>query len=76
MIIEKRWLVKFYNVMPGQVFEYNGIIYIRIFAIITLDTDGLPEKLCNAIDLSNGEINVFDDDEEVTVYDNAKVVLI
>ena len=76
MIIEKRWLVKFYNVMPGQVFEYNGIIYIRIFAIITLDTDGQPEKLCNAIDLCNGDINVFDDDEEVTVYDNAKVVLI
>ena len=40
------------------------------------DTDGQPETLCNAIDLSNGEINVFNDDDEVTVYDNAKVVLI
>lgn len=76
MTIEKRWLVKFKDVKHGKVFEYNGIIYIRIFAIITLDTDGQPETLCNAIDLRNGEINVFNDDEEVTVYDNAKVVLI
>ena len=76
MIIEKRWTVKFKDVRHGKVFEYNGIIYIRIFAIITLDADGQPETLCNAIDLSNGEINVFNDDEEVTVYDNAKVVLI
>ena len=76
MIIEKCWLIKFKDVKHGKVFEYNGIIYIRIFAIITLDTDGQPETLCNAIDLSNGEINVFNDDEEVTVYDNAKVVLI
>ena len=76
MIIEKRWTVKFKDVRHGKVFEYNGIIYIRISAIITLGTDGQPETLCNAIDLSNGEINVFNDDEEVTVYDNAKVVLI
>ena len=76
MIIEKRWLIKFKDVKHGQVFEYSGIIYMRIFDIITLDTDGKPEMLCNAIDLRNGEINVFNDDEEVTVYDNAKVVLI
>lgn len=76
MIIEKRWTAKFKDVRHGKVFEYNGIIYIRIFAIITLDTDGQPETLCNAIDLSNGEIKVFNDDDEVTVYDNAKVVLI
>ena len=76
MKIEKRWLVKFFHVQSGQVFEYNGTIYIRILAITVLDSDGKPEKLCNAIDLNNGEINVFEDDEEVTVYDNAKVVLI
>lgn len=76
MKIEKLWQVKFIEVKHGQVFEYNGIIYIRIFAITTLDTDGHPETLCNAIDLRNGEINVFDGNEEVTLYDNAKVVLI
>ena len=76
MKIEKLWQVKFIEVKHGQGFGYNGIIYIRIFAITTLDTDGQPETLCNAIDLRNGEINVFDGNEEVTVYDNAKVVLI
>lgn len=76
MIIEKRWLIKFYNIHPGEVFEYNGTIYMRTVQIDVLDTDGKPEILCNAIDLHNGEINVFNDDEEVTVYNNAKVVLI
>ena len=76
MIIEKLWQVKFIELKHGQVFEYNGIIYIRIFAITTLDTDGQPETLCNAIDLRNGEINVFDGNEEVTVYCNEKVLLL
>ena len=68
--------MKFIELKHGQVFEYNGIIYIRIFAITTLDVDGQSETLCNAIDLRNGEINVFEDNEEVTLYNNAKVVLI
>lgn len=76
MAIEKGWLVKFKDTNVGQVFEYNGTICIRIFAITSLNVYGKPEKLCNAIDLSNGEIYVFEGNEEVTVYNNAKAVLI
>ena len=73
MKIEKRWLVKFYNVMFGQVFEYDGKIYMRVLQINVMNADGKDEAICNAIGLGNGDINVF---EEVTVYENAKVVLI
>lgn len=76
MIIEKRWLVKFYNVMPGQVFEYGDCIYIKAecTAVLLKDINGMPS--INAVGLTAGSFTKFEDDDEVTVYDNAKVVLI
>lgn len=76
MTIEKRWLVKFYNVMPGQVFEYDGCIFIKAELTVALlkDIDGMPS--INAVGLKNGTYTKIEDDDEVTVYDNAKVVLI
>lgn len=76
MIIEKRWLVKFYDVMPGQAFEYNDCLYIKTEckAVLLKDIEGM--SAINAVGLNRGVYTLFEDDEEVTVYDNAKVVLI
>lgn len=71
MIIEKRWTTKFKKVVDGQVFEYLGNIYMRA-AII----DMVGRLICNAIDLESGNYNTVIDDAEVTLYENAKVVLI
>ncbi len=75
MIIEKRWLVKFKDVIPGNVFEYNGRVYMRILQISTLDCDGRPEIIGNAINLYDGGIEDIDYDEDVTSYEKAKVVI-
>lgn len=76
MIIEKRWLVKFHDVMPGQVFEYDGCVYIKAerTAVLLKNIDG--QVSINAVGLENGTYTKIEDDDEVTVYDNAKVVLI
>lgn len=76
MKIEKRWLVKFRNVMPGQAFEYGDCIYIKAecTAVLLKDIDG--QASVNAIGLIRGTYTKFEDDDEVAVYDNAKVVLI
>ncbi len=71
MIIEKRWTTKFKKVVDGQVFEYLGTIYMRV-AII----DMVGRLICNAVDLESGNYNTVIDDAEVTLYENAKVVLI
>lgn len=77
MIIEKRnRLVRFKDVQLGKVFEYNGLIYMKVSSIDIMDCDGKDETVCNAIDLQNGYNEVFKDDIEVSIYDNAKVVLI
>lgn len=69
MIIEKRWTVKFKNVKSGQVFECWGKIFIKSY--------NLAGEYSNIVDLSNGySQSAPADDEEVTLYDNAKVVLI
>lgn len=75
MIIEKRWQVKFKDVKPGQAFDYDGCIYIKAerTAILLKDIDG--QASINAIGLNRGSYTKFEDDEEVAVYDNAKVVL-
>lgn len=76
MIIEKRWLTKFSNVKPGQAFEFDGLIYIRAECTAKLlnDIDGMPS--INAVGLLGGGYIMMEDDDEVTIYDNAKVVLI
>lgn len=75
MKVEKPGLVKFCHVRSGQVFEYEGKIYMRVLQITVMDSDGKDEIICNAISLVNGDENVFEDDEEVMVYNNAKVVI-
>lgn len=76
MKIEKKWLIKFKHVTMGQTFEYGGVLYMKTSKINNLDHDGKLEILCNAVDLKEGFVSVFEDDEEVTLYENAKVVLI
>ena len=71
MIIEKRWTVKFEKVVDGQVFEYLGSIYMRV-AIL----DIIGRLVCNAINLENGNYNIILNEAEVSLYENAKVVLI
>jgi len=76
MIIEKRWTVKFKDVKPGQVFDCGRCIYIKAEcpAVLLKDIDSMPS--INALVLSNGNYANIEADEEVTLYDNAKVVLI
>ena len=77
MIIEKcNRLVRFKDVQMGAVFEYNRTIYIKVSPIEIMDCDGKDETVCNAIDLQYGYNEVFKDDIEVHIYENAKVVLI
>ena len=75
MIIDKRWIVKFKDVKPGQAFDYDGCIYIKAECSVVLlkDIDGMPS--INAVGLNNGSYTNMNPDDEVTVYDNAKVVL-
>lgn len=76
MIIEKRWLAKFKDVKPGQAFDYDGCIYIKAECTAELLKDIDGEAAINAIGLHLGSYTKFEDDDEVTVYNNAKVVLI
>lgn len=75
MIIEKCGLVKFKDVIPGKAFEYNNSIYIKAEckAVLLKDIEGM--LALNAVGLNRGIYTLFEDDEEVNVYENAKVVL-
>lgn len=66
MIIEKLWTVKLCKISRGQVFEFDGNLYMRI-------TDYYD---VNAVALKTGCLFNIDIEQEVTLYDNAKVVLI
>jgi len=76
MTIERRWQVKFKDVKPGQVFDCGRCIYMKAecSAVLLKGIDGMPS--INAVVLTNGTYANIEPDEEVTVYDNAKVVLI
>lgn len=76
MIIEKLGLLKFFHVGAGQVFEFEGKIYMRVLQINVMNADGKYEAVCNAVDLIKGDKAVFEDDDKVTLYDKAKVTLI
>lgn len=71
MKIEKSWLVEFEIVKNGQVFEYLGNMYI---CAVILDVTG--RMLCNAVNLENGKYRLISETEQVSLYENAKVVLI
>lgn len=67
MKIEKTWTVKFEDVPVGKCFEYNGNLYIRSFYA--------DDKAKYSTSLTCGQIIHINPKDEVTIYDNAKVVL-
>ena len=68
--------VKYSDVKPGQVFEWCDCFYIKpeCTAVLLKDIDGLAS--INAIGLNRGVFTHFNEDDEVILHDNAKVVLI
>lgn len=68
MKIEKVCTVKFKDVPAGKCFEYYGKLYIRSFYA--------NDNTKYATSLSCGDIIQPPFDEDVTIYDNAKVVLV
>lgn len=76
MNIEYRSTVKFSKVGYGQVFELDNCLYIKTEckAILSHDIAGL--YAINAVGLFGGIYSLVDDDEEVILYEKAKVVLI
>lgn len=68
MKIEKAWTVKFKDVPVGKCFEYYGKLYIRSFYA--------DDNTKYATSLSCGDIIHPNPEDDVTIYDNAKVVLI
>lgn len=76
MIIEKRWLVKFADVKPGQVFEYDGCYYIKAECTIETVEHPIGMDTVNAVGLEHGGYCMFEYDDDVTLFENAKVVLI
>lgn len=75
MKVEKQGIVQFKDVKEGQVFEYGRCIYMKAecSAVLLKDIDGMPS--INAVVLSNGTYANVEPDEEVTLYENAKVVI-
>lgn len=72
MKIEKPKVVEFQDVEVGQVFDYNGDIFMRILTIEAPDKD---LRLANSVNLQTGTDILMYDTEEVTIYENAKVVI-
>lgn len=75
MNIEKIWTVTFDEIHDGQCFEYNGLIFMKVYAYLD-DAGNLDERRL-AVNLNSGGV---EDDwsgaEHCTLYNNAKVVLI
>lgn len=72
MKIEKPKVVEFQDVEVGQVFDYNGDIFMRILTIEAPDKD---LRLANSVNLQTGTDILMYDTEEVIIYENAKVVI-
>ena len=69
MTVEKRWTVEYKEVKVGQVFECWGKIFIKAY--------DLKHVKGMIVSLEEGHVESEPSgDMEVTVYDNAKVVLI
>lgn len=68
--------VRFKNVRYGQAFELDSCAYIKTEckAVLLHDIAGLAA--INAVGLFGGIYSLVDDDEEVILYEKAKVVLI
>lgn len=68
MKIDREGSRKFIDIKPGNVFEYNWIIYIKAYNPYNKETFAL------ALDDGSARINL-EDDATVKVYLNAKAVL-
>lgn len=67
-IIPKTKIVNFNSLKPGDVFKYNEEYLIKIVAFS--NKSGIE---INAIDLKNGYLNSFEN-EEVILCDNAQLI--
>ena len=68
MKIDREGSMCFKDIKPGDVFEYNWIIYIKAYNPYNMETFALA--------LDDGSIRInLDDDATVKVYPNAKAVL-
>lgn len=72
MKIEKPKVMEFQDVKVGQVFGYGDDIFIRILTIEAPDKD---VRLANSVNLQTGADKLIKDLQEVTLYENAKVVI-
>lgn len=72
MKIERPKVIEFQDVKIGQVFDYNGDIFMRILTIEAPDKD---VRLANSVNLQTGTDELIKDLQEVTLYENAKVVI-
>lgn len=69
MTVEKRWTVEYKEVKVGQVFEFCGKIFIKAY--------DLKYEKGMIVSLEKGHAESEPSgDIEVTIYNNAKVVLI
>lgn len=77
MKIEKQGITPalFKDVKPGQAFEWCACVYIKAerTAVLMTNIDGVPS--INAVGLTKGSYAKFNDDAEVIIYENAKVVI-
>lgn len=69
MTIEKRWTVEYKDVKIGQVFECWGKIFIKVYDL------KFEKGLIVGLEAGHAETEPSDD-MPVTLYENAKVVLI
>ena len=68
MKIDREGSKNFRDIKPGDVFEYNWVIYMKMYNYCTEET--------LAVALDDGSVRLgLDDDAAVKVYPNAKAVL-
>lgn len=70
IVKEDKTAVEFIKIDNGGVFSHSGIFYIK--------TEGIEDSnynAINAVDLSDGEITSFEDNDLVTSYPNAALVI-
>lgn len=70
IVKEDKTAVEFIKIDNGGVFSHSGFFYIKIERIEDSNYDAI-----NAVDLSDGEITSFEDNDLVTSYPNAALVI-
>lgn len=70
IVKEDKAVVEFIKIDNGGVFSHGGIFYIKTEGIEDSNYDAI-----NAVDLSDGEITSFEDNDLVTSYPNAALVI-